>query len=182
MGVKLVKCTIRYVCFYLVWLPWWNYIFRPESLGAAYITVTGSRSYQSFFSFLSPSPPDLHGFGKLPSSSWIFKLNVAIYFDYDNWQLLIRLLTLMNLWHSWWNMSTLTEQITGALSSHYRILFLLQNTVARCCQNWLGLIEFWVHVRHFFTSLCRKCVFQRRWVRFDGESLAYYNNDKVGAR
>ncbi|XP_073331305.1 arf-GAP with Rho-GAP domain, ANK repeat and PH domain-containing protein 2 [Pagrus major] len=23
-----------------------------------------------------------------------------------------------------------------------------------------------------------KCVFQRRWVRFDGESLAYYNNDK----
>ena len=29
--------------------------------------------------------------------------------------------------------------------------------------------------------LCRKCVFQRRWVRFDGESLAYYNNDKVSA-
>ncbi|XP_038150807.1 arf-GAP with Rho-GAP domain, ANK repeat and PH domain-containing protein 2-like [Cyprinodon tularosa] len=24
------------------------------------------------------------------------------------------------------------------------------------------------------------CVFQRRWVRFDGESLAYYNNEKVG--
>ncbi|CAB1439137.1 unnamed protein product, partial [Pleuronectes platessa] len=23
-----------------------------------------------------------------------------------------------------------------------------------------------------------KCVFQRRWMRFDGESLAYYNNDK----
>ncbi|KAM8882151.1 arf-GAP with Rho-GAP domain, ANK repeat and PH domain-containing protein 2 isoform 1-T2 [Synchiropus picturatus] len=23
-----------------------------------------------------------------------------------------------------------------------------------------------------------KCVFQKRWVRFDGESLAYYNNDK----
>ncbi|KAG7241617.1 hypothetical protein INR49_025537 [Caranx melampygus] len=23
-----------------------------------------------------------------------------------------------------------------------------------------------------------KCVFQRRWVRFDGETLAYYNNDK----
>ncbi|CAJ1086119.1 LOW QUALITY PROTEIN: arf-GAP with Rho-GAP domain%2C ANK repeat and PH domain-containing protein 2 [Xyrichtys novacula] len=23
-----------------------------------------------------------------------------------------------------------------------------------------------------------KCVFQRRWVRFDGENLAYYNNDK----
>lgn len=26
---------------------------------------------------------------------------------------------------------------------------------------------------------CRNCVFQRRWVRFDGESLAYYNNEKV---
>ncbi|XP_056432109.1 arf-GAP with Rho-GAP domain, ANK repeat and PH domain-containing protein 2 [Gadus chalcogrammus] len=25
-------------------------------------------------------------------------------------------------------------------------------------------------------------VFQRRWVRFDGESLAYYNNDKVSVR
>ncbi|XP_029986559.1 arf-GAP with Rho-GAP domain, ANK repeat and PH domain-containing protein 2-like, partial [Sphaeramia orbicularis] len=24
-----------------------------------------------------------------------------------------------------------------------------------------------------------KCVFQRRWVRFDGHSLSYYNNDKV---
>lgn len=28
---------------------------------------------------------------------------------------------------------------------------------------------------------CRNCVFQRRWVRFDGDSLAYYNNDKVSA-
>lgn len=32
------------------------------------------------------------------------------------------------------------------------------------------------------SRFCRKCVFQRRWVRFDGESLAYFNNDKVNAR
>ena len=25
----------------------------------------------------------------------------------------------------------------------------------------------------------RNCVFQKRWVKFDGESLTYYNNDKV---
>ncbi|RXM32621.1 hypothetical protein EOD39_6073 [Acipenser ruthenus] len=25
----------------------------------------------------------------------------------------------------------------------------------------------------------RNCVFQKRWVKFDGENLSYYNNDKV---
>lgn len=93
-------------------LSWRNYLFCPESLGATRFTVVRSRSYQSLTSFLySPSPPHFLRFGKLPLGCWIFKVKVAICFDYANWQLLLQLLTLMNQWNSWWNMSTCSEQM-----------------------------------------------------------------------
>lgn len=69
-------------------------------------------------------------------------------------------------------MSTCTERITDLLSWDLGISL----------DFFFWLITLWVYQTYFHFSffVCRKCVFQRRWVRFDGESLTYYNNDKVG--